>query len=86
MSTQRRILSLMVIALICATASFAQEIKTDYDRSIDFNQYKTYSWERVQTQNPLWSIESKRTSIQHWQRKAGLRLNLAGMFPSLRWG
>ena len=30
MSTQRRILSLMVIALICATSSFAQRIKTDY--------------------------------------------------------
>jgi hypothetical protein len=54
MSTQRRILSLVVIALICATACFAQELRTDYDRSTDFNQYKTYSWERVQTQDPLW--------------------------------
>jgi Domain of unknown function (DUF4136) len=54
MSTQRRILSLMVIALVCATASLAQRIKTDYDRSTDFNQYKTFSWERVQTQDPLW--------------------------------
>jgi hypothetical protein len=45
MSTQRRILSLLVIALTCATASFAQEIKTNYDRSTDFNRYKTYSWE-----------------------------------------
>jgi hypothetical protein len=29
-------------------------VKTDYDRSADFSQYKTYSWEKVQTQDPLW--------------------------------
>jgi hypothetical protein len=54
MSTARRVLSLMAIALIFATASFAQQVKTDCDRTADFNQYKTYSWEKVQTQNPLW--------------------------------
>src|SRR5713101_4782950 len=35
-------------------ASFAQQVKTDYDRSANFGQYKTYSWEKVQTQDPLW--------------------------------
>src|SRR5580692_1156153 len=54
MSTQRRILSLIGIALLCAGVSFAQQVKTDYDRSADFSQYKTYSWEKVQTQDPLW--------------------------------
>jgi len=29
--------------------SSAQQVKTDYDRSADFNQYKTYSWEHVKT-------------------------------------
>ncbi len=29
-------------------------MKTDYDRTTDFSQYKTYSWEKVQTQDPLW--------------------------------
>ena len=28
-------------------------MKTDYDRDADFNQYKTYSWEKVQTQDSL---------------------------------
>jgi hypothetical protein len=27
-------------------------VKTDYDRSAAFSRYKTYSWEKVQTQNP----------------------------------
>jgi Domain of unknown function (DUF4136) len=59
MSIRRRILSLMGIALICATTSLAQEVKTDYDRSADFSRYKTYSWEQVQTQNPLWADRVK---------------------------
>ena len=54
MNTQRRMSSCAGIALILATASFAQQVKTDFDRSADFSQYKTYSWEKVHTQNPLW--------------------------------
>jgi len=42
------------IVLLCATSSFAQHVKTDYDRNADFDQYKTYYWEKVQTQDPLW--------------------------------
>jgi hypothetical protein len=42
------------IAVLAATSSFAQQVKTDYDRSADFSRYKTYSWEKVQTQDPLW--------------------------------
>jgi Domain of unknown function (DUF4136) len=54
MNTLHRICSCMGIALLFATASFAQQVKTDFDRSTDFSQYKTYSWEKVHTQNPLW--------------------------------
>jgi hypothetical protein len=49
---QRKILTSLGIALLCATAVFAQ-VKSDYDRSADFSQYKTFSWEKVQTQDPL---------------------------------
>ena len=54
MNVQRTIFAFAGIALLFATASFAQQVKTDYDRSADFSQYKTYSWEKVQTQDPLW--------------------------------
>jgi Domain of unknown function (DUF4136) len=54
MNVQRSIFASVGIALLLATASFAQQVKTDYDRSADFSQYKTYSWEKVQTQDPLW--------------------------------
>jgi hypothetical protein len=37
-----------------ANASFAHQVKTDYDRAAHFSQYKTYSWEKVETPDPLW--------------------------------
>jgi hypothetical protein len=54
MNVQRSIFASVGIGLLCATASFAGQVKTDYDRNTDFRQYKTYSWEKVQTQNALW--------------------------------
>src|SRR3989441_1351556 len=54
MNAQHRIFASVGILLLAATASFAQQVKTDYDRSTDFNQYKTYSWEKIQTQDQLW--------------------------------
>ena len=50
----RSILASLGIVLFFAAASFAQQVKTDYDRGVDFSQFKTYSWEKVQTQDSLW--------------------------------
>jgi hypothetical protein len=44
----------MAIAILSATISLAEQVKTDYDRNADFSRYKTYSWENVHTRNPLW--------------------------------
>jgi len=54
MNTQTKIFASAGIVLLSATMSFAQQVKTDYDRGMDFSQYKTYSWEKVQTQDQLW--------------------------------
>ena len=64
MNVQRTIFASAGIALLFASASFAQQVKTDYDRSANFNQYKTYSWEKVQTQDALWAAASKKPSTQ----------------------
>lgn len=40
----------------------AQQVKTDYDRSANFAQYKTYSWEQVKTQDPL-VVDRIKTSV-----------------------
>jgi hypothetical protein len=54
MNLQRKMFASTGIVILFATASFAQQVKTDYDRDADFNRYKTYSWEKVQTQDSLW--------------------------------
>jgi hypothetical protein len=52
MNVKHRILFSMAIATLAATASLA-EIRTDYDRAAEFSRYKTYSWGKVHTENPL---------------------------------
>ena len=47
-----KLLSIAMFFVFTA-ASFAQQVKTDYDHSANFGQYKTYSWEKVQTKDPL---------------------------------
>ena len=54
MNAQRTKFAMVGVALLFASTSFAQQVKTDYDRSTDFGLYKTYSWEKVQTQDALW--------------------------------
>jgi len=53
MKLQRTIFASVGIAFLYATALFAQQVQTDYDRGADFSRYKTYSWEKVQTQDAL---------------------------------
>jgi hypothetical protein len=50
---RRRIVFFAGALLLAVPASLAQ-VKTDYDRGADFGRYKTYSWQKVQTQNQLW--------------------------------
>jgi|SRR5438132_8075102 len=53
MKIQRTIFATFSILLLLVTSAIAG-VKTDYDRSVDFSHYKTYSWEKVQTADPLW--------------------------------
>ncbi|MCU1301027.1 MAG: putative lipoprotein [Candidatus Sulfotelmatobacter sp.] len=53
MKTQNAIFLSIAIFFALTAASFAQQVKTDYDHSANFGQYKTYSWEKVQTKDPL---------------------------------
>ena len=53
MKTQNSIFLSVAMFFVFTAASFGQQVKTDYDHSANFNQYKTYSWEKVQTKDPL---------------------------------
>jgi uncharacterized protein DUF4136 len=53
MKLQKIVFVLMGMLGLFAMAAQAQQVKTDYDRSANFGQYKTYSWEQVKTKNAL---------------------------------
>jgi hypothetical protein len=53
MKLQKVVFVLIGLMLLFASNASAQQVKTDYDRSTNFSQYKSYSWEHVKTQDPL---------------------------------
>ncbi len=53
MKVQNTVFFSIAMFFVLTAASFAQQVKTDYDHSANFGQYKTYFWEKVQTQDPL---------------------------------
>lgn len=53
MSSSRKAMSMIVLTISLATITFAQETRTDYDRNATFSQYKTFSFEKIQTRNQL---------------------------------
>ena len=58
MKLQNRIaLSLAGVLLTAVTACAG--ISTDYDHGVNFAQYKTYSWGKIQTANGLWDDRVK---------------------------
>ncbi len=53
MKLKRTAFGLMAMIFLLVGNSSAQQVKTDYDRSANFAQYKTFSWEHVKTQDAL---------------------------------
>ena len=53
MKLQRIAFVLIGMMFLFAGKSSAQQVKTDYDRSTNFGQYKTYSWAQVKTKDAL---------------------------------
>jgi acylphosphatase len=52
-------LLLLLIIVTAARAALAAEAKYDFDHQVDFSQYKTYSWAKVEMPSPLWNDRVK---------------------------
>lgn len=52
-------LSLVGLLLFGSLRVFGAQIATDYDHSINFSQYRTYSWLKVQAGDSLWEDRIK---------------------------
>jgi len=53
MKIKKQIMLSIAMIMLMTIPSVAQQVKTDYDRSANFSQYKTYSWSSVKTKDPL---------------------------------
>jgi hypothetical protein len=53
MKMQKVMFVLIGVMSLFADRASAQQVKTDYDRSANFAQYKTYSWEHIKTKDSL---------------------------------
>jgi len=43
-----------ILFLVALGTAFAQQVATDYDHHANFAQYKTYSWKKIKSADPLW--------------------------------
>ena len=60
-----------------SVAAFAGNVRTDYDHSVNFAQYKTYSWGKVQTSNPFYVSRIKQ-AVDHDLQSKGWQLVESG--------
>src|SRR5258708_24445277 len=71
MNIQKTIVLSIAMVMLSTIASTAQTVKTDYDRSANFRQYKTYSWANVKATDPLW-VDRIKSSVESALAAKGL--------------
>jgi hypothetical protein len=52
-------LLLVGVWLASSVAAFSREVRTDFDHHANFSQYRTYSFAKVETPDPLWDDRVK---------------------------
>jgi hypothetical protein len=68
--THRLSVALAAILLVgLSVVAFAGNVRTDYDHSANFAQYKSYSWGKVQTSNPFYVSRIKQAVDKELQAK-----------------
>ena len=70
---------LLAVALLFGSSAvvFGGNVRMDYDHSVDFSQYHTYSWGQVKTSDPFYVDRIKQAVNQRLQSK-GWRLVPSG--------
>jgi hypothetical protein len=69
MKLHTRIPAIIVMVIVFSTLMIAQEVQTDYDHHVDFSNYKTYSWAKVETSNSIWDGRVKDAVDKELQSK-----------------
>jgi hypothetical protein len=59
MMKKQNLIRVIAMLFLFGLQGYAQKVNTDYDRSANFTQYKTYSWGKINAQDPLWADRIK---------------------------
>ena len=43
----------LALTVLSAATAYASNVRTDYDHNVSFANYKTFSWGKIDTSNPL---------------------------------
>jgi hypothetical protein len=79
-NTMKRYMRAILIAVVLmgsSMAAFAGSVRTDYDHTVNFSKYNTYSWGKVQTSNPFFVNRIQQAVDKELQAK-GWQLNATG--------
>jgi len=68
----------LILTLLGALVALAKEVVVDYDHSVDFANYKTYSWIRVKVGDPLWVDRITRAVDAQLVAKGWTRVDAGG--------
>ena len=77
MKVSRSLLACLVVSTMSLFLA-AQDVHTDYNHQTPFNQYHTYSWTRIQTDNPLWQPRIQQAIDKDLQAKGWRRVDSGG--------
>jgi hypothetical protein len=64
MNTLRKLPMMATLVVLFSVAALAQKVTTDYDHSVNFSQYHTYSWGHVHSSDPLFE-QRIRDAVDH---------------------
>ncbi len=78
MKTRIRIPLLFVAVWTLATTVLGIDIRTDFDHHVSFSSYKTYSWAKVDTPDPLWNDRVKEAVDRELKAKGWTELPSGG--------
>jgi hypothetical protein len=74
---QRVFVTLAVAVVFFSIPALAQKVETDYDHSVNFNQYHTYSWGHVHSADPFFE-QRIRDAVDHDLQEKGWQMVPAG--------
>jgi hypothetical protein len=74
MNILRRVfVTLALVAVLFSIPALAEKIETDYDHSVNFSQYHTYSWGHVHSTDPFFE-KRIRDAVDHELQSKGWQL------------